>query len=176
MKTWLSIFSFIFTSGCVSVNLHQPFHYPEEDSVEARQLMIGSWLGVKHFEDGRIQRWLVKRQPDGIYFVHFQIIETNGEMDEWQEVGVWGVRKPIYFTAMRGFVENDNIIPADTDDAVFYDAYRIIELNEQQFTYRSFTSGNEFSLNKVADDFSLDGSQMAAASHMEGEVFHTSHQ
>ena len=64
------------------------------------------------------------------------------------EYGFWGIRNPIYFTSMRGFIENGQPTPADPTTPAFYDAYKIELLTEQEFTYRSYTSGNAFTVKR----------------------------
>lgn len=162
MKPFLIALAVLAVNGCATISKNNdPFNFPKEQTETARDLLIGSWLGEKRHEDGTLQQWLVKRAPDGTYFIQFYVVESNGSRDSWAEVGFWGVRKPIYFTAMRGFVESGRIVPANTNDPVFYDAYHVISLDAEQFTYRSYTSGNEFTVKRVADDFRLETHQIA---------------
>jgi len=78
-----------------------------------RALLIGRFLGEKTLKDGTLQRWLVTRLNDGNYFIQFKTKKIDGADDSWSEVGIWGVRAPIYFTAMRGHVNNQRISPSD---------------------------------------------------------------
>lgn len=113
-----------------------------------RATMLGDWCGEKMHTDGTYQKWLVKRFADGTYRIDFTTVDTFGSEESWGEYGLWGIRTPIYFTAMRGFIEDGRMVPADTSLADFYDAYKIISLTDRAFTYKSYTSGNVFSINR----------------------------
>lgn len=113
-----------------------------------RYMMLGEWCGQKTHRDGTYQKWLVYRFPDGTYKIDFTKIGLNGDAENWGEYGMWGIRNPIYFTAMRGFIENGEVDPADPTDATYYDAYRVLSLTETEFTYKSYTSGNTFTVNR----------------------------
>lgn len=159
MKLFPTALSTLLVLGCSNTpkNLEdRPFNFPESETAAARSHLIGNWFGEKHHEDGTVQEWLVRRLADGTYFIEFQVTDPSGGQESWVEIGIWGVRMPIYFTAMRGFAESDIVVPADTDNHTLYDAYEIISLDGETFTYRSYTSGNEFTVTKVSEDFRLE--------------------
>lgn len=75
------------------------------------------------------------------------------DVESQNEVGYWGVSGPIDFSIMTGWIKNGEYIPSDPEKAYFYDAYQIVELNDESFTYRSFDQQVEFKVRKVDDDF-----------------------
>ncbi|WP_348674931.1 hypothetical protein [uncultured Abyssibacter sp.] len=164
MKHWLIAILAVGIMGCSMLggsDDEAAFHFPDEETESARELMIGNWFGEKRLDDGSLQEWLVKRAADGTYLIEFRLTEAGGSIDTWSEVGIWGIRKPIYFTAVRGFVEGERMFPINTNDHALYDAYEVIVLDDDEFTYRSYTSGNRFTVKRVSEDFRL-GSRQGA--------------
>ena len=124
---------------------------------QRRELILGSWLGEIEVKDGVIQKWLVRRQPDGTYRVHFRITDSGGKLlHELVEVGQWGISGPVYFSILRGDIDGTGKFQArDTSDPTHYDAYKIIELTSTIFRYHHFESDTEFEVKKVASDYTL---------------------
>lgn len=129
--------------------------YSKEEVTLTRNMLIGSWYGEKLLDDGSQQKWVMTRFNDGTYSVKFQIKGKDGQIDQWSEEGIWGTKKPIYFTATRTYIEKGIESPANTLDAALYDAYRIIELTDKKFSYYSYSSGNIFTVKKVDNSFSF---------------------
>lgn len=127
-----------------------------EETVRAREILTGNWYGTQKLDDGSRQEWLMKRAVDGTYEISYRITSTDGSVDEGGEVGIWGIRLPVYFTATRGFVGSDGVMPANVTDPAFYDAYEVKELTQETFTYYSYASGNTFTVKKVPSDFRFD--------------------
>lgn len=141
----------VFLAGCASNGI-QPSSteatFDREVTNEMRKKMIGEWCGDKWYDDGSYRKWWVNRLEDGTYKIDFTNINAEGTVKNTSEYGLWGVRAPIYFSAMRGFIEDNRPIPADTTRADLYDAYKILELTHEEFKYKSYTSGNEFVLRR----------------------------
>ena len=129
--------------------------YDRAITADARAELVGRWYGEKAQDDQSIKKWVVTRQDDGTYELKYKIIAKDGTMEIGVEFGIWGVRLPIYFTAMRGYLENGEMVDADTTDASLYDAYKITMVDKNSFTYHSYTSGNQFTVKKVDNDFEL---------------------
>jgi hypothetical protein len=124
-------------------------------AIEKRNLMIGKWYGEIKNEKGELQQWLVTRFGDGSYTIHFRLPEKDKTCNEQIEVGVWGVSGPIYFSITKGWVTDSSFIPSDPRDPSYYDAYEIIEINQNKFEYRSFDTDMTFEVKRVGDDFRL---------------------
>lgn len=133
--------------GCASIN-EDEFNQDKSTTVKMRSLMLGKWCGEKTHEDGTYQKWLVNRFSDGTYRIDFLKIDPAGKEEKWGEYGLWGIRDPIYFTVMRGFIENNQATPADPTEPAFYDAYKVLLLSGSEFTYKSYTSGNTFTIKR----------------------------
>lgn len=123
---------------------------------ERWQLMIGKWYGKQPTKDGGIKHELMNRAPDGTYIIQFLIEDKNGSKKKQVEVGHWGVSGSIFFSIFRGWIrDNGQLSPSNPSDAYNYDAYQIIELNEEKFHYKHVSTGNEYTVLKVAPDFEL---------------------
>lgn len=132
-----------------------PAYKPRPSLAEARRhaMMVGTWLGESSIEAGGQRRVLVERFPDGTFRVTFK---TQWEEDRAileQQVGQWGLAGPIYFTITTGWVEGNRIDPTDRREPYFYDAYRVIDLQDDRFEYESFSASGRFVMRRVADDF-----------------------
>lgn len=160
-KAWLMIL--LFTFSCIGSWASEKTLLeasPRTETEALRLLMIGNWYGERKDDQGNLNRTLTKRRADGTFIVHFRVEDANGQVQNYKEAGIWGVRKPIYFTATRAFEVNDRFRQGDTNDASLYDAYEILELNNVSFVYYSLTSGNTFRMKRVADDFVLEAAQI----------------
>lgn len=129
--------------------------FPRQESEAMRALMTGAWYGETTSKEGDLTRSLTKRKEDGTFSAHFIVTKKNGRIMNFKEAGIWGVRKPIYFTATRGFVENGKFMKANVEAAALYDAYEVLSLTRDAFIYYSLTSGTTFVYKRVSDDFEL---------------------
>lgn len=125
-------------------------YFPREQTRHIREVLVGKWQGERVDTNSKTV-WLVTRMDNGEYRIDFKVTGSDGKSESWSEVGVWGVRKPVYFTAMRGWIRNGKFAPADTRNPAFYDAYRIVSADVDQFVYQSYTSGKVYTVKKVLD-------------------------
>ena len=143
--------------GCAS---HHRLSYDEykpeiHGAQERRDSLVGNWYGEAISKNGVQRRWINRRSSDGSYIIEMKIDDPSSEQPD-REYGVWGMSGPVYFTMMRGWLDEDGEIrPSDPSDANFYDAYEIVQLTADAFTYRGLETGNVFTTRRVADDFSL---------------------
>ncbi|WP_237066087.1 hypothetical protein [Microbulbifer guangxiensis] len=156
MKAVLSVFLLSLLTACTStapVDAIKP-----DDSLattERRNKMIGTWFGDTVTKDGGRKMHIVQRHPDGTQRIDFKLIGADGTVTEQSEIGVWGISGPIYFVAIRGFIEGQQVYPADTSSPYLYDAYEILELTPQVFRYRHMDNDNEYMISRVEDGFSF---------------------
>ena len=115
--------------------------------------MVGKWYGEQPAKEGGKRQWIVERKRDGTYKINFRVYRETGELSESAEVGQWAVSGPVYLSMFRGRVRGNNIVPVDPSDPYNYDAYEILELNDEIFKYRHYELGATFTLKKVAEDF-----------------------
>lgn len=140
-------------TGCATSPGAIDAHKPElEMSSQARRvMMLGRWYGRAPTTDGGLREWLVERNPEGTYAVRFRTRDGDGTVTEQVEVGEWGVSGPVYFTLMKGWVVDDEFRPADPTDGYFSDAYEILHLDAESMTYRSYDTGNTFTVRRVSE-------------------------
>ncbi|MGY0216466.1 hypothetical protein ACWJJH_03645 [Endozoicomonadaceae bacterium StTr2] len=119
----------------------------EQKNNAAREMLQGEWCGSKTYPNGARQQWVVNRHEDGTYRIDF-LTNHYDETESWSEIGIWGVRFPVYFTATRGFVDEKGQYPAKTTKPDLYEAYQIDEVSEDSFSYISFRSGNRYRITR----------------------------
>lgn len=154
MKNIIGLATLFFLSACTTTPKVDAMK-PEESkgAAERRSLMIGTWFGDTETVDGGRKMHIVDRYADGTMRIRFKVIGGDEKVFEQSEISVWGISGEIYFTATRGYIEGDKIVPADTSRAYLYDAYQILEINEDTFRYRHVSNGNEYQIDKVQPGF-----------------------
>jgi hypothetical protein len=125
------------------------------DHQARRNLLIGNWYGEAATKDGQFRKALMNRRADGTYTVKFQLFKNQTKTIEQVEAGLWGISGNIYFTITREMLEGETFTPVQTDDATYYDAYKIAELTPEAFRYTNQDTGDEFLAKKVSDEFKL---------------------
>ena len=123
-----------------------------ETAQHDRDKMVGKWLGESGSDDEKLRLTLVERRENGTYTLTFRTYEGRN-YEEAVEVGLWGISGPVYFTIMRGWMTAGRFSPSDTTRAYYYDAYKIIRLDNTAFEYQSVETGNRFVNRRVGDDF-----------------------
>jgi hypothetical protein len=122
---------------------------------ETRKLLIGKWFGEVKTDDGNKRPLLLDRLPDGTYKIIFRTYKNDSSFKDECEVGLWGFSGSIFFSMMRGWIDDEKFIPADPTDPYYYDAYEILMLTERQFEYRHIPTNKTLRLNRVSDDYRL---------------------
>jgi len=115
--------------------------------------LVGKWFGNQPTKsEGRIM-WIAERHNDGMYRIHFRVIDASGKKVDKTELGEWGVSGSVYFTIYKGDVEGDKIVPVDPTDPYNRDAYKILKLDNEIFEYESFDPVNKYTVRRVPSDF-----------------------
>jgi hypothetical protein len=159
MKIKIGLIALLITiNACSSLNTSSNFVDVTKPSLSISEknrwdLMVGKWFGSQPVKDGSTRMEIIERNSDGTYIITFKHLKTDGTSDTQSEVGQWGVVGPVYFSIFRGWVTEKGISPSDTSNPYNYDAYEIIELKEDYFRYKSYTSNNYYTLKKVEDEF-----------------------
>lgn len=126
-------------------------------AIEARRdMMMGRWLGEMPTIDGKFYKWLMERRPDGEYTLETILMEGGKIKEKNSEFGYWGVSGHLYFTLTRETLLKGKITPLDTNTANLYDGYEILQLGEGQFRYRHVETGNEYFVQRVPPDYTLE--------------------
>lgn len=152
------VFVMLIITGCATTNTSTVAVTSKKPSLSISQeetwnLMIGKWYGSQPTKDGGKVQEIMERSPQGTYKITFRVYEKDGKYKEQSEAGHWGVSGPIYFTIFRGWVKNNQLSPSNPADPYNYDAYKIINLNNEVFEYESYSSGNKYTNKKVSNDF-----------------------
>lgn len=145
----------VFISACVTNT--QSIVKPETKSTKEnqREMLVGKFLGEMKSDEGKLQKWLVERAIDGTYQITFRIYENEIDFKEQIEVGYWGIAGPIYFSIMKGWIKEGEFVEADPRNPYFYDAYKVINVSENEFVYEHFEPKILFKIKRVQPDFSF---------------------
>ena len=117
--------------------------------------MVGMWYGDQPTKDGGRRQWLLERNVDGTYHINFRTTQKNGTINDDAEFGQWAISGPVYFSSFRGWVRETGVKPSDPSNSYNYDAYRIIQLNNEVFEYEHFSTGNRFTVRRVPANFQI---------------------
>jgi uncharacterized protein YcfL len=153
MRNLLILLVIIICSGCTSTSdLSITESKPElkEDKKQLRSSFIGKWESTQLTKDGNTKHAVIERNSDSRYVVEFKIYYPDKTLKyQSKEFGFWGVSGGVYFTMFRGWIENDNLSPANPDNAYYYDTYKILNVAENQLSYESLSSGNKYIYDRV---------------------------
>lgn len=143
-------------AGCAHVPAINASKAADHEAAEARRnLLIGRWYGETPATEGGKRLEITDKAADGTFTIQFRVIERSGKVSDQTEVGLWGITGPVFFSITRGWLFGGQLIPADPTRATYYDAYEILELTAERFRYKSFASGEEYTVNRVSADFSF---------------------
>ena len=153
MKFSLTIIALAFVlSGCA--NQQQPEKRDVHLNVSQRQSQwdnfAGHWRTQRSNDIGGKNTITIKRFKDGRYVIQFKIFDKQEILkEEHREMGLWGISGDIYFTMFKGWIENDRFQPANSSKAAHYNAYQIIEHGADKLIYKSLSSDNTFSYQRI---------------------------
>lgn len=115
--------------------------------------MVGNWYSSETAKQGNTRQRLMQRFIDGSYKLTTKLKIKDKEISHNIEIGFWGISGPVYFSIFKGWVKHDKLAPSDTSNPDNYQAYKILELTDDQFKYQSFTTSSIVTLSRVSDDF-----------------------
>lgn len=128
------------------------------DEMRARRdLLVGTWFGEALTNEGQTRRWLRQHQADGTYRLTVRDYNLDGSYIQQVEVGQWGISGPIYFTIMKGWQEGQRLKPINPNNPYYYDAFEILNLSQERWSYQHKETQARFNVRRVADDFQLPG-------------------
>lgn len=117
--------------------------------------LVGTWFGTLEMRGGGRYMWIGENKNDGTYKIRFQTIDGSGNRKEQTEIGEWGVSGDVQFTILKTVIKGGKTITVNPTKSSFRDAYRILELNNEVFVYKSLDTGDRFSAKRVASEFSF---------------------
>lgn len=140
-------------AGCAHDSLLEPgFKAGTEQTAKYREALIGRWYGDMKTSDGGRHRWLIERNKDSSFIVHF-LSGIEGASIDQTEYGSWGVSGNIYFTITSGYLHDKMPEPRDPTDPSLYDAYKILSLSDDTMTYQSVETKRVYTARRVDDSF-----------------------
>ena len=115
-----------------------------------RDTLIGQWHRSEKNEFDSFSEF-AELFADGRFSFTFYTYNLDGTLlEQITELGDWGLVGDIHFTITKCEVENGIEYPADMLNEDNYQAYKVLTLSEQEFTYQHVVSGETFSLSRVA--------------------------
>lgn len=147
--------------GCATPHTSETVVSPSKPGLSRSEhqkwiLMVGKWYGRQPAKEGGIHEWIAEKDVQGRYKIRFLETDKGGKVSESTEVGDWGISGPVYFTIFRGWIRDDRFFPNDPTDPYNRDAYRIIYLTEEAFSYQHFTDGSRYTVKRVPDSFDFE--------------------
>ncbi len=115
----------------------------------AAQSMSGKWFGTAPSQGG-VSCWVNERRVDGSYELNFLVVR-DGAVRRHREEGTWFSANGLY----ASITQRINGAATDPGDRRFREVYRVLELTARQFRYADISSGREFVVRRVADNFAL---------------------
>ena len=117
-----------------------------------RKLLVGSWYGAKVDAENFTETEYAEIAIDGSYEFHFTKHNAQGILVEQSfELGDWGLVGDIHFTIAKSELIDEQQFSVDFADPNTYQAYKVIELNNQIFKYQHIVSQEVFILRRVID-------------------------
>lgn len=116
----------------------------------------GKWYGKQKRLDGQVREWLTEHKDDGTFTTTFIDHDLDGEKKTTIEYGEWGASGYIYFTILKGFIEDGEKKPIEDPEYWTRDAYYILNLNLDEFSYRDLEKQARFRAIRQTHDFELE--------------------
>lgn len=114
-----------------------------------RSFLVGTWYRKQATRQGGYSEERAELANDGTYRFSFRRTMADGTIDEYVEIGYWGLVDDIHFTIATGHVEDGIVYPNDMTDPRGYDIYEVLSLTGDSFRYRHRISGNTYELQRV---------------------------
>lgn len=164
-QTYLGFFSLLLLSGCSSHSLMGsgnevkavegglcPVATQVTNRAYAREMLLGSWQGVKDMSGKERYQWLTHHYADGTYRSVFREPDQTGDVEDKVEVGYWGVSGMVRFLLFRGWETPSGFIASPPDEPTYYDAFLIQRIDEDQILYCNLETGERFQAVRVAHE------------------------
>lgn len=119
-----------------------------------RELLFGKWYRNTTDDDGNHLSEYAHMAADGTFEFSFIYHDEKGDISQQIiETGDWGIVGDIHFTITKGEFIDEEHYPVDLNDPDNYNAYRVVELTNQTFTYQHITTEEIFSSRRINVDF-----------------------
>jgi hypothetical protein len=126
-----------------------------QDQQQTWKALVGKWYGQHVDHSGNRIEWVIDRRQRGAYQVNVRTISAGGRVSESIEVGEWGVSGRVYFTIFKGWMREGGYVANDPADPSSRDAFHIVALTEDAFTYEHVVTGNRYTVKRVPGTYEL---------------------
>lgn len=117
-------------------------------------ILLGHWHGEYELNGDRHQ-WLIERKSDGTYRLMFQRCRDQQLIWSHTEIGNWRIQQNYYTKIARLIIDEAGLHRPDTPRHVYLNAYEVLDLDEEEFSYRHSLNKANFHSYRVSADFSL---------------------
>lgn len=119
----------------------------------SREMLVGKWYRSDTSENGQQVSEYGEIAIDGSFEFTFIYHNNDGSIERQViELGDWGLVGDIHFTITKSeFIEEEHYA-VDLAEADNYNAYRVLELNNQIFKYQHIVSNEIFISRRIISD------------------------
>lgn len=155
MKRLIPFLALIFLSPAPALSASNSEHIDLDAQgttirVEARRtFLVGTWHRKQRTKQDGVSEETAEMYRDGTYRFTFRTKAGDSPLEEYVEVGRWGLVDDIHFTIATGHVKNGKLIDYDTSDPRRYAVYEVLDLTKNRFRYRHKITGNTYQLRRV---------------------------
>ncbi len=114
----------------------------------ARDILIGTWFRYQDQSNNQLTEQAQFYQ-DGQFEFTFSTIKNGIIVDQIVEIGEWGLVGNIHFTITKAEKINGMLYPADLTDPGNYQAYTVLKLTNQQFSYQHVEDNDCYHLVRI---------------------------
>jgi hypothetical protein len=118
-----------------------------------RNMLTGRWYrGSGGSGEDCFNEYAEMRDDGSFEFIFIELDEQGKELEKIIELGDWGLVGDIHFTITKGEVVDNRHYAADLVNEDNYHAYKILQLNSQNFEYQHVVTNEVFILRRVIDN------------------------
>ena len=128
-------------------------HFTQLPQQEKWNLLLGSWYGTLPTINGEAKKQIISHNVSGRYQSRVRSRSENGEVKTISETGYWGISGDIYFSIFLGWVTDKGAKRAHSSNPSHYNAYHITGFADQTLMIKHASSGKQYTLEKVPNNF-----------------------
>ncbi|SFK28054.1 hypothetical protein SAMN05216302_100377 [Nitrosomonas aestuarii] len=68
--------------------------------------LVGVWEGEYLEKDGTIKKWMQTRKEDGTYRIEFRLVEVDGTVNRFSELGLWWIKDGLFHELVPSSMEH----------------------------------------------------------------------
>ena len=138
----LNLFAIVLLPGC------------DQQKTDKAKALVGTWYGEQE-RKGLIVRWLNKRKADGKFEIVSLVCEGAEPRGTIKQYGDWELRDGTYRTTTTLMESKKGKRAPDNPEKVQIEAYRVVNVGDNVFTYTHTETNVEYSVEKVDASYDL---------------------